>query len=74
MPSRTLREAIGGTGGESVIIRRRLEAVFQETTTVLDEVDKNANARIDLDHNRHVTHAWLNRTGWARYLGSLDRE
>lgn len=51
------------TRGESVIIQRQLEAVFQETTAVLDEVDKNANARIDPDHNRHVTHATGRRTG-----------
>ncbi|KAG9191444.1 hypothetical protein G6011_09532 [Alternaria panax] len=67
-------EAKGDTGGESVMIQRRLEAVFQETTAVLDEVDKKANARIEPDRNRYVTHAWLNRTGWARHLGGLDRE
>jgi hypothetical protein len=41
---------------------------------VLDEVNKKANARIEPDHNRYVTHAWLNWTGWARHLGGLDRE
>jgi hypothetical protein len=41
---------------------------------MLDEVDKKANAWIEPDHDRHVTHAWLNRTRWARHLGGLDRE
>lgn len=53
--------------------KRRLEAAFRETTTALDKADKDANARIEPDSNRYVTHAWLNRTGWARHLGCLDR-
>jgi len=64
----------GDDDNDESIVKRQLEAAFQETTTALDQADKDAHARIEPDDDRHVTHAWLNRAGWARHLAGLDRE
>ena len=53
--------------------KRRVEVAFQQTTTALEKADKDANARIEPESNRYITHAWLSRTKWAHHLGRLDR-
>lgn len=73
------REQAGEEGeeegeAEDVAIKQRLEASFRETAKMLEEADREANARIEPDNNRYVTHAWLNRVGWARHLAGLDRD
>jgi hypothetical protein len=40
----------------------QLGPVFQETTAVLEEIDRRVDAQIELDHDQHVMHAKLYQT------------
>ena len=56
------------------MIKWQLVVTFETVTEELEKVDKEVNLVVQLDDNRHMPNAWLNRTGWAKYFVGLDRE
>lgn len=55
-------------------IQQQLETAFQNATAEMKKADKEAELAIQLDNNRYMTNAWLNKVGWAKHLARLDCE
>lgn len=65
---------VGAGEGDANLIQQQITLAFQNATTEVENVDREAESAVQPDNNRYVPNAWLNRAGWAKHLAGLDRE